>query len=55
MYQQITEASLNLKHHRDIYQDDNHALMIYEHILVANCVRSLNIKVPLSMQMYLVD
>ena len=43
MSQQVTEETLNLKYHRDIYQDDNHSLMMQECILVDNCGCALSI------------
>ena len=49
MKQQVTEETPNLKYHRNIYQDDNHSLMMHECILVDNCVCSFNIKAPLFM------
>ena len=45
----ITEEIPNMKYHRDICQDNTHSLMMYECILVANFVRSLDIRAPLFM------
>ena len=41
-----SKGTPNLKYHRDIYQDDNHSLIMYVCIMVANCVCSFNIKAP---------